>query len=89
MFRKMGESADSAGSGIGNWDTSSVTTIAKIFSNGWFNQDISKWDVSKVKNMLNAFNGAHKFDQDLSGWNTSSVENMNTTFQELQDSSQI
>ena len=80
MFRKMGESANSAGSGIGNWDTSSVTTIAKIFSNGWFNQDISKWDVSKVKNMLNAFNGAHKFDQDLSGWNTSSVENMSTTF---------
>ena len=80
MFRKMGESANSAGSGIGNWDTSSVTTIAKIFSNGWFNQDISKWDVSKVKNMLNAFNGANKFDQDLSGWNTSSVENMSTTF---------
>ena len=80
MFRKMGESANSAGSGIGNWDTSSVTTIAKIFSNGWFNQDISNWDVSKVKNMLNAFNGAHKFDQDLSGWNTSSVENMSTTF---------
>ena len=80
MFRKMGEAANSAGSGIGNWDTSSVTTIAKIFSNGWFNQDISKWDVSKVKNMLNAFNGANKFDQDLSGWNTSSVENMSTTF---------
>ena len=80
MFRKMGESANSAGSGIGNWDTSSVTTIAKIFSNGWFNQDISNWDVSKVKNMLNAFNGAHKFDQDLSGWDTSSVVNMSTTF---------
>ena len=80
MFRKMGESANSAGSGIGNWDTSSVTTIAKIFSNGWFNQDISNWDVSNVTNMLNAFNGAHKFDQDLSGWDTSSVVNMSTTF---------
>ena len=80
MFRKMGESANSAGSGIGNWDTSSVTTIAKIFSNGWFNQDISNWDVSNVTNMLNAFNGANKFDQDLSGWDTSSVENMSTTF---------
>ena len=80
MFRKMGEAANSAGSGIGNWDTSSVTTIAKIFSNGWFNQDISNWDVSNVTNMLNAFNGAHKFDQDLSGWDTSSVVNMSTTF---------
>ena len=80
MFRKMGESANSAGSGIGNWDTSSVTTIAKIFSNGWFNQDISNWDVSNVTNMLNAFNGANKFDQDLSGWDTSSVVNMSTTF---------
>ena len=80
MFRKMGEAANSAGSGIGNWDTSSVTTIAKIFSNGWFNQDISNWDVSNVTNMLNAFNGANKFDQDLSGWDTSSVVNMSTTF---------
>ena len=80
MFRKMGEAANSAGSGIGNWDTSSVTTIAKIFSNGWFNQDISNWDVSNVTNMLNAFNGAQKFDQDLSGWDTSSVVNMSTTF---------
>ena len=31
-----------------------------------FNQDISRWNVSKVINMKSTFEGAIKFNQDLS-----------------------
>ncbi|QVK01568.1 BspA family leucine-rich repeat surface protein [Mycoplasma mycoides subsp. capri] len=38
-----------------------------------FNQDISTWDVSRVKSMDHMFFGASSFNQDLSKWNTSNV----------------
>ncbi|WP_425381098.1 BspA family leucine-rich repeat surface protein [Spiroplasma endosymbiont of Polydrusus pterygomalis] len=38
-----------------------------------FNQDISQWDTSNVKDMNNMFAGALLFNQDLSGWNVSNV----------------
>ena len=41
-----------------------------------FNQDISKWDVSKVKYMTLMFNGCKKFNQDLSKWNVSNLSDM-------------
>ena len=45
-----------------------------------FNQDISGWDVSKVKVFISVFEGAESFAADLSRWNTSSVEDMSYTF---------
>ncbi|WP_342261522.1 BspA family leucine-rich repeat surface protein [Spiroplasma endosymbiont of Notiophilus biguttatus] len=42
-----------------------------------FNQDISSWDTSHVKNMNWMFHGAISFNQDLSSWNTSNVKSMN------------
>ena len=48
MFRKKGQNANTLGAGIGNWDTSSNTSsntsMSRIFANGNFNQDISNWD---------------------------------------------
>ena len=38
-----------------------------------FNQDISGWDVSRVKSMDGIFNGAKSFLQDISKWNVSNV----------------
>ena len=80
MFRKKGPNANPLASGIGNWDTSSVTNMSRMFANSNFNQDISNWDVSSVTNLDRTFNGAQSFNQDLSSWNTSSVKIMKQTF---------
>ena len=45
-----------------------------------FNQDISSWDVSRVKNMDSMFYRCSKFNQDISGWNVSNVKNTNNIF---------
>jgi prepilin-type N-terminal cleavage/methylation domain-containing protein len=53
-----------------------VTNVATMFystSATIFNQNISGWDVSKVTNMNQMFQGATSFNQDLSRWNVSSV----------------
>ncbi len=80
MFRKKGQNANTLGAGIGNWDTSSNTSMSRIFANGNFNQDISNWDTSNVVNMYNAFQGASSFNQDISGWDTGKVTTMRQTF---------
>jgi len=46
-----------------------------------FNQDISKWNTSKVIDMKNMFNDASEFNQDISKWDTSNVKDMSTMFQ--------
>jgi len=45
-----------------------------------FNQDISKWNTSKVTNMQDMFNDASEFNQDISKWDTSNVKSMQTMF---------
>merc|ERR1712193_274871 len=45
-----------------------------------FNQDLSKWDVSKVTDMASMFFGADDFNQDLSKWDVSKVTNMRGMF---------
>jgi surface protein len=58
--------------------------MAGMFNDCNFRSDISKWDVSKVKNMSFMFNrtGANRlgFDGDISNWDVSSVEDMNSMF---------
>ena len=41
-----------------------------------FNQDISNWDVSNVKNMGGMFSGATSFNQPIGNWNVSKVGSM-------------
>jgi surface protein len=45
-----------------------------------FNQPLSDWDVSNVKNMASMFSKCEKFNQDLSEWNVSKVKNMSFMF---------
>merc|ERR1712032_1504197 len=45
-----------------------------------FNQDLSKWDVSRVTNMWYMFYLASAFNQDLSKWDVSSVSDMKYMF---------
>ena len=72
-----------------NWiDTSNITDMSGLFKdinfmNGydpWY-IDISKWDVSNVKNMREAFSYSNDFSFDLSNWDVSNVEDMSSMFQ--------
>ena len=52
-----------------NWmDVSRLDSLASVCLPDNFNCDISKWDVSNVKNMCALFKGCVKFDRDISGW---------------------
>jgi surface protein len=42
-----------------------------------FNQDLSRWDTSKVLDMYEMFAHCWHFDSDISLWDTLSVTNMN------------
>lgn len=62
-----------------------MTDMSSMFSqsggtvknnSNYFNQDISKWDVSKVKTMEYMFMQNTAFNQNISSWDVSSVKNM-------------
>ncbi|ADK69174.1 variable surface protein A [Mycoplasma mycoides subsp. mycoides] len=77
-------------SSILEWDTSNVTDMGEMFGRtGSFNQDLSKWDVSKVKNFKKMFYNAKKYnnnDKPLK-WNDKlkSAVNMEDMFQGASD----
>ncbi|CAL6443634.1 unnamed protein product [Bathycoccus prasinos] len=65
-----------------NWDTSLVTHMAFAFERhfGW-NDDISRWNTSRVTNMNHMFSQAYeRFNADLSNWDTSQVTDMGMMF---------
>ena len=45
-----------------------------------FNQDISKWDVSRVTDMMGMFCNAKAFNQSMSNWDVSRVRDMHGMF---------
>ena len=61
-------------------DVSKITDMSNLFELTDFNGDISKWDVSKVKNMFLMFDGCKLFNQDISSWNVSNVTDMDGMF---------
>ena len=66
---------------IANWDTSEVTDMNNLFSNGEsFNQPIGAWDVSNVTSMHAMFGNAYNFNQPIDNWNVSKVEDMSFMF---------
>jgi len=60
---------------IASWDTSGITDMFRLFSDEEdFNEDISRWNVSKVVDMRLMFDGATSFDRQLDGaWSTSTA----------------
>mmetsp|Transcript_18736 Transcript_18736/g.37573 ORF Transcript_18736/g.37573 Transcript_18736/m.37573 type:complete len:619 (+) Transcript_18736:512-2368(+) len=64
---------------IGKWCVSEVQDMKLVIGEG-FNEDISNWNVSSVKNMNLMFSGATSFNQPLSNWDVSSVEFMSSMF---------
>jgi len=54
-----------------------------------FNQDISLWDVSNVKNMSNMFDSAESFKQTVSPWDVSMVKEMKSMFDGVTLSTEI
>jgi len=54
---------------IGSWDTSSVTSMVRMFDEATsFNQPIGSWDTSSVRTMVRMFIEAASFTSDLSKW---------------------
>merc|ERR1712032_991634 len=61
-----------------------------MFTDTWvFNQDLSKWDVSKVTRMGGMFNDASAFNQNLSNWNVGKVTDMKKMFKKTKSFKQV
>ena len=73
------------------WDTSAVTDMSYLFANKKdFNENISGWNIGKVKNMEGMFSGATNFNNGEKPlkWDTSGVENMKAMFMNAETFSQ-
>ena len=58
-----------------------VTNGRGVFENAdTFNQDISRWDISKMTDISNMFENTTAFNQDIGNWDTSKVIKMRRTF---------
>lgn len=61
--------------------TSHIENMRELFyENSNFNQDIGKWNVSKVTDMTFMFSGAELFNQDLSNWCVTEIATLPTGF---------
>ena len=74
-------------------DVSKITDMSDLFKNLNFKKlkylksqlDVSKWNVSNVKDMKYMFRNCSKFDSDLSNWDISNVTNMKYMFQNCEN----
>tara|TARA_B110000211_G_scaffold142286_1_gene162441 strand:+ start:768 stop:1190 length:423 start_codon:yes stop_codon:yes gene_type:complete len=60
--------------------TSFVTDMSYMFPSSNFNQNISHWDISNVKNIRVMFYYNPSFNQDIGTWDVSNVTDMSGTF---------
>ncbi|MBO5005794.1 MAG: BspA family leucine-rich repeat surface protein, partial [Clostridia bacterium] len=73
-------------------DTSKITDMSNLFFNtdiinadiANINFDVSKWNVSNVKDMSYMFCQCVKFNCDLSNWDVSNVKDMSCMFSDCQ-----
>jgi len=69
MFNNASAFNNGGSTGINNWNTSNVTTMANMFNNAdSFNQPIGNWDVSSCTSFDRFVENQAVFDQDLSNW---------------------
>jgi autotransporter-associated beta strand protein/surface protein len=62
---------------VSSWDTSSVTTMARMFQRAFvFDQPIGAWDTSNVTDMESMFSEAEAFNQPIGSWDVSNVTGM-------------
>ena len=63
-------------------DVSKITKMDALFFESEFNGDISQWDVSNVKSMVNMFDGSSYtgIHNGIADWDVSNVENMSFMF---------
>lgn len=70
---------------INSWNTSLVTYMESLFDHDYkdssrFNEDLSRWDTSRVTNMNYVFYYASSFNGNISTWNTSRVVTISGMF---------
>lgn len=67
---------------LSGWDTSSATSMERMFDNAakFEGIGISNWNVEQVSDMTAMFVGANHFNANLSTWNVSNVKNMAMMF---------
>lgn len=98
QFRNLGKFNNGGVSGLGvgldRWDTSSATTMVKMFQgNGAFNCRLDSWDVSNVTDMANIFARCSAFNNGgvsgpglgIDNWNVGLVENFSNAFARVGD----
>jgi surface protein len=73
---------------IAYWNTAYVTDMESLFDS-WevdsasFNEDLSRWDTSRVTTMVYMFYEAFSFNGDISSWDVSKVRNMGGMFEDV------
>ena len=72
---------------IDSWITSDVDDMSHLFdpagfcsTGDKFSEDISRWDVTNVRNMESMFEGCEKYNGNLSSWNVARVKNFKNMF---------
>ena len=66
----------------GNWDVSKVEQMGQMFANSYLFDDanLSKWNVSKVKNFSQFLSQCSAFSGDLGSWDVSGCQNFSSMF---------